>query len=65
MHTLAFLTGVLASPSAALLKLDALPAPAELVQAQSETNVAILDICGGGFGVNEKDKFLQAISLGL
>ena len=57
MHTLPFLIAVLASPSAALVKLDPLLSPAELAQAQSEINVAILDIRGDGFGVNEKDEF--------
>ena len=57
MHTLSFLIAVLASPAAALVKLDPLLSPAELAQAQSEINVAILAICGDGFGVNEKDEF--------
>ena len=57
MRTLAFVIALLASPSDALAKLDPLLSPAELVKAQSDTNVAILDIRGDGFGVNEKDEF--------
>ena len=65
MRKLAFLVALMAFSSAVLAKLDHFLSPADLVQAQSETNVAILDIRSEGFDVNEKTNFPRAISLGL
>ena len=57
MRILAFLNSLLAISSAAVAKLDPLLSSAEMVQAQSQTNMAILDILSDGFGINEKDEF--------